>query len=48
VAARDLDDRGLVHQEAQVWLGGQTSGTLEDRCPDREFAMERVTASARP
>ena len=38
----------LVHLAARIWTLGQTSGTLEDRCPDREFAMERVTASARP
>jgi hypothetical protein len=38
----------LVHLAARIWTTGQTSGTLEDRCPDRDFAMERLTASARP
>ena len=28
-------------QVAQAWTDDQTSGTLEDRCPDRDFAMER-------
>ncbi len=38
----------LVHLAARIWISSQTSGTLEDRCPDRDVAMERMTASARP
>lgn len=38
----------LVHQVGPIWTSSQTPGTLEDRCPDRELAMERLTASVRP
>jgi hypothetical protein len=41
-------DGRLVHQVGPIWTMSQTPGTLEDRCPDRDFAMERLTASVRP
>ena len=39
---------GRFLQEGTIWTDSQTPGTLEDRCPDRKIAMERMTASVRP
>ena len=40
--------RACPTRRGRIWTDEQASGTPGDRCPGREFAMERLTASAPP